>query len=107
MPSYRVTATVGLLRPGTDAAAVLPAAVDAARPLATVEAFDVGVVRGQARVTVRFESDGDGAARRAARAVLERLDELAETEDGSVTRRYGNRWYPLRRPGRSGVLPPH
>lgn len=98
VPSYRVTAHVGLLRPGTDAPAVLPAAVEAARALATVEAHDVGVVRGRARVTVRFEAPGDGEARRVGWAVLERLDELAEISDGRLVRRYGNRWYPPRRP---------
>lgn len=98
MPSYRVTAAIGLLRPGTAAPDVLPAAVDAARPGATVESFDLGVVRGQARVTVRFEVPGDGQARRVAWAVLSRLDELAETTDGSLTRRYGNRWLPTRAP---------
>lgn len=96
MPSYRVTAAVGLLRPGTSAPDVLPAAVEVARALATVEAHDVGVVRGQARVTVRFEAPGDGEARRVGWAVLERLDELAEISDGRLTRRYGNRWYPPR-----------
>lgn len=94
MPSYRVTATVGLLRPGTQAPDVLPEAVAAARALTTVEAFDVGVVRGQARVTVRFQADDDQAARRVGWAVIERLDELADTTDGHLTRRWGNRWYP-------------
>jgi len=99
VPSYRVTASVGLLRPGTSAPDVLPEAVAAARALTTVEAYDVGVVRGRARVTVRFEADGDEGARRVGWAVLERLDELAETTDGRLLRRYGNRWYPPRRPG--------
>jgi len=99
VPSYRITASVGLLRPGTSAPDVLPEAVAAARALATVEAFDVGVVRGQARVTVRFEADHDTAARRVGRAVLERLDDLAEIADGQLVRRYGNRWYPPRKPG--------
>ncbi|MBF0689396.1 MAG: hypothetical protein IR158_16730 [Cellulomonas sp.] len=102
MPSYRVTASVGLLRPGTSAPDVLPEAVAAARALTTVEAFDVGVVRGAARVTVRFEADDDRSARRVGWAVIERLDELAETTDGHLTRRYGNRWYPAgRRPPRA------
>ncbi len=98
MPSYRVTATVGLLRPGTRPQDVLPEAVAAARALTVVEAHDVGVVRGAARVTVRFEATGDGEARRVGWAVLTRLDELAETTDGRLTRRYGNRWLPPRRP---------
>lgn len=97
MPSYRVTSTVGLLRPGTAPQDVLPEAVAVARAMTTVEAHDVGVVRGAARVTVRFEAAGDGEARRIAWAVLSRLDELAETSDGDLTRRYGNRWLPPRR----------
>ena len=44
MPSYRVTLAVGLLHPGADPEAVLPAAAAAARALTTVEAYDVGVV---------------------------------------------------------------
>lgn len=96
MPSYRITASVGLLRPGTVAPDVLPQAVATARALTTVEAFDVGVVRGAARVTVRFQADDDRSARRIGWAVLERLDELAEISDGHLTRRYGNRWYPPR-----------
>lgn len=101
MPSYRITAAVGLLRPGTAAPDVLPEAVEAARALTTVEAFDVGVVRGSARVTVRFEAADDTSARRVGWAVLERLDELAEITDGHLTRRFGNRWYP------AGRRPPH
>ena len=56
MPSYRVSAVVGLLQPGVEAPDVLPQAVLVAESFTTVEAFDVGVVRGQARVTVRFEA---------------------------------------------------
>ena len=96
MPSYRVSAAVGLLRPGTAAPDVLPEAVAAARELVTVEAFDLGVVRGEARVTVRFQAADDATARRAGWAVLARLDELADIHGRAVTRRFGNRWYPLR-----------
>ena len=95
MPSYRVSATVGLLRPGVDAPDVLPDAVAVARALTTVEAFDVQVVGGTARVTVRYEADGDQSARRIGWAVLARLDELAEISGRRVTRRYGSRWYPV------------
>jgi hypothetical protein len=96
VPSYRVSAAVGLLRPGTQAPDVLPEAVEVAREVVTVEAFDLGVVRGQARVTIRFEAADDASARRAGWAVLARLDELAEISGRSVTRRFGNRWYPVR-----------
>lgn len=94
MPSYRVSLAVGRLRPGVDPATVLPAAADAARVLATVEASDVGVVRGRARITVRFTADTDDAAHAVADAVRARTDELAAASDGRLTRRWGSRWYP-------------
>jgi hypothetical protein len=96
VPSYRVRAFVGLLRPGASAPTLLPDAVAHARTLVTVEASDLEVVRGRARVTVRFQADDDAEARRAGWAVLHHLDERAEIEGRSVTRRFGNRWYPLR-----------
>ncbi|WP_029290867.1 hypothetical protein [Cellulomonas sp. HZM] len=96
MPSYRVSADVGLLQPGTQPQDVLPAAVDVAREGATVEAFDVAVVRGRARVTVRYECADDLTARRVGWEVLARLDELADISGRSVTRRWGNRWHPVR-----------
>lgn len=95
VPSYRVSAAVGLLRPGTAAPDVLPEAVEVARGMTTVEAFDVALVRGAARVTVRYEADDDQTARRIGWAVLARLDELAEVSGRSVTRRFGSRWYPV------------
>ncbi len=94
MPSYRVSLAVGLLQPGVDPADVLPAAADAARALATVEAYDVGVVRGRARLTVRFTADDDTAAHRVADAVQDGVDPLADTFGGTLTRRWGNRWQP-------------
>ncbi|WP_344248797.1 hypothetical protein [Isoptericola hypogeus] len=93
MPSYRVSLAVGLLQPGVDPADVLPAAADAARELTTVEAYDVGVVRGRARITVRFDAPDDAAAHRVADAVQERVDALADTFGGQLTRRWGNRWH--------------
>lgn len=94
MPSYRVTLAVGTLQPGVDPEAVLPAACDAARALATVESWDVGIVRGQARITVRFTADVDGDAHQVAGAVQDAVDRLADTWGTRVTRRWGNRWHP-------------
>ncbi|ARU51059.1 hypothetical protein CBR64_05710 [Cellulosimicrobium cellulans] len=94
MPSYRVTLAVGLLRPGADPEAVLPAAAAAARDLTTVEAYDVGVVRGEARVTVRFLADTDAAAHDVADAVEAGVRAHAATSGGRLTRRWGARWHP-------------
>lgn len=95
MPSYCVTLAVGLLHPGVDPADVLPSAADAARALTKVEAQDVGVVAGQARVTVRYLAIGDPGARRIAEAVLARTAELAQVSEARVSRRSGSRWLPL------------
>ena len=74
-PPDRVTAAaIGLPQPGVAAPDVLPQAVAVAEALTTVEAHDVAVVRGQARVTVRFQADDDQIARRVGWAVLARLD---------------------------------
>ncbi len=94
VPSYRVSLAVGTLRPGVDPVAVLPAAADAARALATVEASDVGIVRGRPRITVRFTADTDDVAHAVADAVLARAEQLAATSDGRLTRRWGARWHP-------------
>jgi hypothetical protein len=96
VPSYRVTVTVGALRPGVEPPALLPAAADAAAALTQVEASDVAVVRGEARITVRFLADDDRAASRIGHQVVMRVDELAELTKPRLTRRYGGRWYPLR-----------
>jgi hypothetical protein len=96
VPSYRVSAAVGLLQPGVDAPDVLPQAVAVAEERTVVEAFDLAVVRGQARVTVRYEAVDDQTARSIGWAVLARLDELADISGRSVTRRFGARWYPVR-----------
>lgn len=88
---------VGLLRPGTSAPELLPELVRAAGGSTVVEASDLAVVRGQARVTVRFVGDDDAAARRTAWAVLARADELAETAEPRFTRRFGSRWYAVAR----------
>jgi len=96
VPSYRVSAAVGLLQPGTQPQDVLPEAVAVARERVVVEAFDLAVVRGEARVTVRYEADDDATARQAGWAVLARLDELADISGRRVTRHWGARWLPLR-----------
>lgn len=96
MPSYRVIMVVGAMRPGVDPADVLPAAADAARELVAVEAATVEVVRGTARLVVRYVSPDDATAAGVRRVVVDRPDTMAEVEASRVYRRYGARWYPLR-----------
>lgn len=84
--------TVGALRPGADPAAVLPSAAAEAARVATLEANDLQVVRGEPRLTVRFTAEDDAAAERVAAAVRARTAELVEVVRGSITRRDGGDW---------------
>lgn len=93
MSSYRVTLSVGLLRPGVEPASVLPAAVASARERTTVEAYDVDVVRGQARLTVRFTAADDEDALAVGRRVRATVAVLAEVIDARLHVRRGARWY--------------
>lgn len=95
VPSYRVSLAVGLLKPGVDPVAVLPAAAAAAAEFTTVEAKDLAVLAGQARITVRFQAIDDEVAASIGRTVARRVAELASTSGTQITRRYGARWYPL------------
>lgn len=96
MPSYRVRMVVSDLRAGVDPAHVLPAAADAAREHVVVEATSLEVVRGEPRLTVRYEAADDLTAAQVGQAVVRRTDELVVVEVSRVTRRWGARWYPLR-----------
>ncbi len=87
---------VGDLRPGVDPADVLPAAADAARELTAVEGTSLEVVRGEARLTVRFEAPDDETAGAVRHVVVTGTDALVEVMVGRVTRRWGARWYPIR-----------
>ncbi|WP_150307819.1 hypothetical protein [Planctomonas psychrotolerans] len=92
MPSYRITMTIGALRPGIDPAAVLPAASAAAAELATVEASAVDVVAGAARVTVRFTEDDAEVAAQVGGHVAATVARLADVPHWALTERVGGRW---------------
>ena len=96
VPSYRVTATIGALRPGTNPESVLPTAADAGRERTTVEAWDLAIVRGEARITIRFVADDDDGAFPIADHICAVTGGIAEIVGHKVTRRYGGRWYPIR-----------
>ena len=63
MPSYRTILTIGALAPGSAPSDVERAARDAVVATTTLEAFQVDVVRGEPRVTIRFTGADDGEAR--------------------------------------------
>lgn len=95
MTSYRAVLVVGLLRPGADPADVLPAAAEAARAVTKVEARDLAVVAGEARVVVRYLASDDASARRIGDRVHARVRGLAEVDRLAVDRRDGPRWHPV------------
>jgi hypothetical protein len=101
MPSFRVTVTIGALRPGVQPDSVLPFAAAAAARSAVVEASDVAVVRGAARIVVRYTADDVGAGWRVGSEVVRELASIAEPSAWSVTVRDGGRWYPVSAPGPS------
>lgn len=97
MPSYRVTLTIGALRPGVAPDAVLPAAAAAAAELTTVEASDINVVSGMPRMIVRFTADDAEVAVQIARHVAQVTDGVAEPLAWNVTERVKSRWIHVRK----------
>jgi hypothetical protein len=95
VPSYRFSAAVGALCPGIRAAALLPTLTTDVRTLAVVEASSVDIVRGQARVIIRFTGDDDTDARSIALGIFGLARELAELGSPELDRRVGNRWVPV------------
>ncbi len=87
--------TIGGLLPGVAAETILPRAAAIVREVATVEADDLEVVGGAARVIVRFTGDDDGAAERIAEHALAGMGVVATVSGLRVTRRTGSRWVPI------------
>jgi len=92
MPSYRVTMVIGALKPGVNPGAVLPLAAAAGRELVTVEASDLAVVAGEARITVRFTADELEIARQVGAHIVAVTDQSARVLRSAVTERVKNRW---------------
>jgi len=96
VPDYRVTMTMGALRPGVAPAAVLPAAKEAAGELTMVEAADLTVVAGSARIVIRYESDDAELATQIAEHVVATTRGLVEVPVFTVTERGRGRWFTVR-----------
>lgn len=95
MPSYRVTLVVGALRAGVNPAGILPAAKAAALELAVVEAADLQVVSGQARIIIRFAADEAMIAGQIGSHVASVVNDSARVEKWSITERVKNLWVPV------------
>ena len=96
MPDYRVTMTLGGIRPGVDPASILPTAAAAAAEFTMVEASDITVVAGAARITIRFEADDAELAAQIAAHVVGVAHGSVDVVDFRVTERRGGRWSTVR-----------
>ena len=81
---------VGALHGPADA--VLLAARGAASELAVLEASDLQVVRGEARIVVRFTADDRDIAAQVAEHVASATSTAAEVTGWRLTERVGGRW---------------
>lgn len=72
--------------------AVLPAARAAASEVAVLEASDVQVVRGEARIVVRFTADDRETADQVAAHVAAVTSTAADVTGWRLTERVGARW---------------
>ncbi|GAA2201541.1 hypothetical protein [Sinomonas flava] len=101
MPSYRAVLQITGLRPGNAPERVMDAAREALASMHHVEADQIDIVRGVPQITLRFlveaENDSDevAAARRAALAVQDAVEDVATTGRLQVLRRSRGRWVPL------------
>ncbi len=92
VPSFRVMMTIGMLRPGAAPEEVQPAAADAAAEVAVLESSRVEVVRGEARLVVRFTADDAELALQVTRHIIASTDRLAQTLDAVIAERDGGTW---------------
>lgn len=90
-----MTLAVGALRPGASPDEVLPTAKEAVLELAVVEAADVQVVSGQARIVVRFTADDGEVASQIGGHAASSVGRLVEVNSWRVTERVGSRWEPV------------
>jgi len=81
---------IGALRGAPDA--VLPAARAATLELAVLEASDLQVVRGEARIVVRFTADDREVAGQVAAHVAAATSLAAAVTAWRLTERVGGRW---------------
>ncbi|MBG6213429.1 MAG: hypothetical protein LH475_01305 [Cryobacterium sp.] len=96
MPSYRVTMSIESLHPGTAPASVVPRATAKAAEFTTVEASDLSIVAGAARVTVRFTADDAASAVQIGADVVADLRVVAALRASLVTERVKGTWVPVR-----------
>lgn len=96
MPSYRSILTVTTLHPGHGPREVESAARAAVERSTTLEAFQVEVVAGQPRLTVRFTCADDPEARRVHERTVTAVRTAAAVPAALLARVVGGRSVPVR-----------
>ena len=97
MPSYRSILTVTVLKPGNAPEDVESAAREAVRRMTVLESFQIDIVRGRPRVTVRFTSVDDAEAREVHAIVVDEVRKVAQVEQVWPARVRAGRSVPLER----------
>jgi len=105
MPSFRAVQEISDVRPGHAPDEVLDVAVAACQASGhKVEAFDVDVIAGRARIWVRYSvadsslDEEDTEAWEVAEAIHRAVHEVAVSGLAEPFRRIGGRWSRVRRP---------
>ncbi|EJF47424.1 FMN-dependent dehydrogenase [Actinomyces massiliensis] len=95
VPSYRTILTVASLRPGRAPGDVEAAARAAVGETTVLEAFQVGVVRGEPRVTVRFTGADDAEARAVHDRVVDAVRAIADAPRALLVKVVAGRSVPV------------
>ena len=95
MPSYRTILPIGALAPGRAPLDVERAARDAVEATTILEAFQIDVVRGEPRVTVRFTGADDGEARAVHDRTTAAVRQVASTPRAVLAKVVSGRSVPL------------
>ena len=95
MPSYRTILPSGALAPGRAPRAGARAARDAVEATTILEAFQIDVVRGEPRVTVRFTGADDGEARAVHDRTTAAVRQVASTPRAVLAKVVSGRSVPL------------
>lgn len=95
MPSYRTIVTIGALMPGRSPQEVEQRARAVVGQHTTLEAFQIDVVAGQPRVTIRFTGVDDEQAREVHRALLDALTEVANLPRAVLAKVVSGRSVPM------------
>ncbi|WP_126622280.1 FMN-dependent dehydrogenase [Actinomyces bovis] len=95
MPSYRSILVIGSMRPGARPEAIEAAARAAVAQSTTLEAFQVDVMRGEPRVTVRFTASDDADAHPVHERIVTQVREQAAVPRAVLAKVVGGRSVPV------------